>query len=54
MFQQACADKLRIEMETFGYPPVFPEIEEEKPAEPAEKKSAIEDKSKGKKVDSIY
>lgn len=52
MCRQACADKLKREMELYGNPPVFPEEDEE-----AEKKEApkaeeiiIKDKAKGKKV----
>ena len=46
---QACADKLRMEMEDFGYPPVFPEETTIiQPSEPDE--LVIKDKSKGKKV----
>lgn len=46
---KACADKLKREMETFGYPPNFPS---EEPQTPTETKNdvVIKDKSKGKKV----
>lgn len=44
---KACADKLKREMEIYGYPPKFPEeiemVEEKEDA-------ALKDKSKGKKV----
>lgn len=45
---KACADKLCREMETFGYPPSFPAVEEEKVEE--ERDVIPKDKSKGKKV----
>ncbi|XP_012534882.1 leucine--tRNA ligase, cytoplasmic [Monomorium pharaonis] len=47
---KACADKLKREMETYGYPPKFPEIEiiEEKVDD-----IMIKDKSKGKKSKAI-
>lgn len=48
---KACADKLSREIEEFGYPPNFPNTEEEAVVE--EKSLADEitkDKSKGKKV----
>lgn len=49
---KAGADKLKREMETFGYPPQFPTAEE--PKEVEEEKDVIpKDKSKGKKV-SLY
>lgn len=46
---KACADKLKWELDTFGYPPVFPE---EKEVEDPEIKDdiLIKDKSKGKRV----
>lgn len=51
---KACADKLKREIEDFGNPPVFPEIDEDAPPEPTLKPTATElmlkDKSKGKKV----
>lgn len=44
---KACADKLKREIELYGYPPQFPEFEEVK----VEEKDGIpKDKSKGKKV----
>jgi hypothetical protein len=50
-FFKACADKLRMEMEDYGYPPVFPE---EKvicqPSEQNRDEPVVIDKSKGKKV----
>ncbi|QQP37951.1 LeucyltRNA synthetase [Caligus rogercresseyi] len=48
---KACADKLKRDMEDFGYPPSFPsaaEAVEEKPEESSEA-SLFKDKSKGKK-----
>lgn len=46
---KACADKLKREMEMFGFPPKFPEGEEVA-QETAEENNVIKDKSKGKKV----
>lgn len=46
---KACADKLQREIETFGYPPVFPQEDNEAVAE-VEKSDIPKDKSKGKKV----
>lgn len=45
---KACADKLKREMEDFGYPPVFPVDSNESVVE--EKSDVPKDKSKGKKV----
>lgn len=49
---QACADKLKREMELYGNPPEFPdeeeEVEKEKPKTCDE--IIIKDKAKGKKV----
>lgn len=45
---KACADKLQREMETFGFPPVFPKESSEVVVE--EKSDVPKDKSKGKKV----
>jgi hypothetical protein len=50
-FLQACADKLKREIEDFGYPPQFPPEEEE---EEKEKEIEIKDKSKGKKVRTFH
>lgn len=53
MSRQACADKLKREMELYGNPPVFPEEEQEELAEKEAPKSdeiIIKDKAKGKKV----
>ena len=53
---KASADKLKREMEDFGFPPKFPadvaeETEEEKAATPKESESSkIDNKSKSKKV----
>ena len=46
---KACADKLKREMETFGYPPKFPDIENEL-EEKINSDVIVVDKSKGKKV----
>lgn len=46
---KACADKLKRELETFGYPPKFPAQEEQEQVE-EEKDIVPKDKSKGKKV----
>ena len=45
---KACADKLKREMESFGYPPKFPEDEEVQVVEADD--VVPKDKSKGKKV----
>lgn len=45
---KACADKLKREIELFGYPPKFPEVEHVK--EEVESDGIPKDKSKGKKV----
>ena len=45
---KACADKLKREMETFGFPPKFPENEEEQPKEESNE-PVIKDKSKSKR-----
>ena len=48
---QACADKLKREMEVYGNPPQFPEEGEEEEEKPkVEEEFVIKDKSKGKKV----
>lgn len=46
---KACADKLQREMESYGYPPVFPTDDIELVAE-VERSDIPKDKSKGKKV----
>ncbi|KHJ88897.1 leucine--tRNA ligase [Oesophagostomum dentatum] len=47
---KACADKLKREMEDFGYPPRFPEEKEESPKEEVSSIDEItKDRSKGKK-----
>ncbi|KAL7300784.1 hypothetical protein TKK_0006759 [Trichogramma kaykai] len=48
---KACADKLKREMETYGYPPNFPEFEEE--VEEVVTDVKIVDKSKGKKSKAV-
>lgn len=50
---KACADKLQREMETFGYPPVFP-VEGDEPVVEVEKSDVPKDKSKGKKVVAVF
>lgn len=52
MFLQACADKLKREMETYGNPPVFPGEDENVENVPIVDKGQgdIVDKAKGKKV----
>jgi leucyl-tRNA synthetase len=48
---KACADKLKREMDDYGYPPVFPSGEESAAVvEKADDEPIIKDKSKGKKV----
>ena len=47
---QACADKLKREMEDYGYPPEFPADDEEVKVEEESSEPIIKDKSKGKKV----
>ncbi|CAI2348746.1 unnamed protein product [Caenorhabditis sp. 36 PRJEB53466] len=46
---KACADKLKREMEDFGYPPNFPEDVEEVKEEVSALEEITKDKSKGKK-----
>lgn len=46
---KACADKLKREMETYGFPPKFP-IDDNEPANESDNDQVIVDKSKGKKV----
>lgn len=46
---KACADKLKREMETYGYPPLFP-VDEDEPVTESDNDQIIVDKSKGKKV----
>lgn len=48
---QACADKLKREMELYGNPPQFPDEEEEEKEKPQKSDEIIiKDKAKGKKV----
>jgi len=49
---KACADKLKREMEDFGFPPVFPE-ETETETQVANDDPIIKDKSKGKKSKAV-
>ncbi|KAG8128680.1 hypothetical protein E2320_015510 [Naja naja] len=46
---KACADKLKREMELYGYPPEFPDEEEEEEEEETKQEVVIKDKAKGKK-----
>lgn len=48
---KACADKLKREMELFGFPPVFPEEEQEEVKEEGD--IVPKDKSKGKKSKAV-
>lgn len=50
---KACADKLKREMELYGYPPEFPK-NEEKIKEEIKDDIVIKDKSKGTKVYKIF
>ena len=48
---QACADKLKREMEVYGNPPVFPDEEEKEEEKPDfSDEIIIKDKTKSKKV----
>lgn len=48
---KACADKLKREMKTFGFPPKFPvSAVEAEPEETTKADAVARDKSKGKKV----
>lgn len=49
---KACADKLKREMELYGYPPQFPN--EEKIEEEIKDDIVVKDKSKGTKVKLLY
>jgi hypothetical protein len=52
VYVQACADKLRMEMNDYGYPPVFPE--EVVTSQPSERDDPVViDKSKAKKVKQV-
>jgi len=46
---KACADKLKREMELYGYPPRFPKIRKRKEIDDDDD-AICKDKSKGKKV----
>ncbi|XP_070553496.1 leucine--tRNA ligase, cytoplasmic-like [Ptychodera flava] len=50
---KACADKLKREMEDFGYPPRFPESETPKIIDEKSDEPKIVDKSKGKKSKAV-
>lgn len=47
---KACADKLKREMEEFGFPPKFPATAFEVELEESKADAFVKDKSKGKKV----
>ena len=51
---QACSDKLKWEMQEYGYPPTFPSAEELAASAKGEieddREPIIKDKAKGKKV----
>jgi len=49
---KACADKLKREIDEFGFPPNFPAIEIEEKPEKKEAEAVVKDKGKGKKVSS--
>lgn len=46
---KACADKIKRELETYGFPPQFPQEEEKVVVEDRSDEPIIKDKSKGKK-----
>ncbi|KAM8716260.1 hypothetical protein ACLKA7_003184 [Drosophila subpalustris] len=50
---KACADKLARELEQFGYPPKFPDVQEEAPADTETQSEVPKDKSKGKKSKAV-
>lgn len=50
---KACADKLKREMEDFGFPPNFPEEEAEAETSVSNDDPVIKDKSKGKKSKAV-
>jgi leucyl-tRNA synthetase len=52
---KACADKLKREMEDFGFPPNFPEETDAPEADsgPSRDDPVIKDKSKGKKSKAV-
>jgi len=47
---KACADKLKREIDEFGFPPNFPATEIEAKPEKKEAEAVVKDKGKGKKV----
>jgi leucyl-tRNA synthetase len=49
---KACADKLKREIDEFGFPPSFPATEIEAEPEKKEAEAVLKDKGKGKKVSS--
>jgi leucyl-tRNA synthetase len=50
---KACADKLKREMEEFGFPPNFPEETDLAETEATRDDPVIKDKSKGKKSKAV-
>ena len=50
---KACADKLKREMEDFGFPPNFPEETDPVEKEVTRDDPVIKDKSKGKKSKAV-
>ncbi|XP_021368908.1 leucine--tRNA ligase, cytoplasmic-like isoform X2 [Mizuhopecten yessoensis] len=50
---KACADKLKREMETYGFPPEFPTEDEPEDETPKEEEPIFKDKSKGKKSKAV-
>jgi leucyl-tRNA synthetase len=49
---KACADKLKREIDEFGFPPKFPATEIKAKPEKTEAERVVKDKGKGKKVSS--
>lgn len=47
---KACADKLKREIEAYGFPPRFPDDQPPTPTEDIKDEIILKDKSKGKKV----
>lgn len=50
---KACADKLKREMETFGFPPQFPSDDAAPTEDTKDDDPVMKDKSKGKKVGTL-
>lgn len=51
---KACADKLKREMEVYGYPPVFPDEADLSTVAVNKEDELFKDKSKGKKVQAHF